>query len=163
MGLFDNLFGKKEEANVETVSATKGVRFKEEMIKDLKEDHQKLFALYGSMIEDCKAEKFDSVLESLTEFSLELDMHIYIENTQLYTYIKNYFDSDESQKKFIDKVQHGMDGIAKAVEDFGEKWSDRGINNLNKDDFISELEGLGKTLTKRTSMEEARLYTLYQS
>jgi len=162
MGLLSSIFGKKEK-KVDNSSNVNGVRYKEDLIEGiLLEDHKELFKIYGEILEQLDRNDFSGVYENLDEFKSQLNMHIYIENTQLYTYIKNYFNEDASQLKFIEQVQNDMDGIADAVSNFIEKWIDLEISSDNKEEFKKELEGIGKVLTKRTKMEEARLYTLYQ-
>ena len=163
MGLFDTIFGSKREKKVESGSTNKGIRYKSDLIDMLEEDHQSLFGLYGDMISGCDANEYDLVLSKLKEFKTELGMHIYIENIQLYTYIKNYFESEADQLVFIEQVQEEMDGIVKAVVDFAESWNATGIDKENISTFKEQLEGIGAVLTKRTKMEETRLYTLYQS
>jgi regulator of sigma D len=163
MGLLNSLFGNKSEEKKEVGKTINGVRYKDDLIDLLLEDHNSLFEIYGNIMEQLEKDDFNGIYDNLHLFKSELNMHIYIENTQLYTYVKNYFDSDISQLKFIEQVQQDMDGIAEAVGTFIDKWVDISISPENKDEFKAELEGIGKVLTKRTKMEESRLYTLYQN
>lgn len=161
MGILNSIFGKKEEKKQE-VTNNKGIRYKDDLIGMLIEDHQGLFSLYGGILEDIKKEDFDGILDKLNEFKTEIGMHVYIENIQLYTYIKTYFEDQSEQLGFIEQVQKDMDKIVKTVVDFVEFWTNNGINKENIESFQEELEGIGSALTKRTKMEETRLYTLYQ-
>jgi len=72
------------------------------------------------------------------------------------------FAEDAAVAGFISEVRREMDGIAHAAVRFVNTYAVPSFTAELKASFAEELSAIGNVLVKRVSMEESRLYTLYQ-
>ena len=154
----------KENKNEEEIAKAKkeNLNFNPKLIPMLKKDHKKLFELYEELMEIGKNGEVKEIHDRLVDFKMALEVHLMVEDTQLYGYLKKKYADDKMVSSFILDVQKEMSTIAKNVLFFIRKYSDAREFQKYKDHFIEDLDSIGKVLSKRIEMEESRLYTLYQ-
>ena len=167
MGFITNLLNlfkddEKEDSGVTDVKQV-NLNYNSKLVSMLESDHRKLFELYGELIEIFNLDNnFRNVNAKLIEFKMALEIHLMVEDTQLYGYLEQKYADNQMVTGFIKDVQNEMKLIAETAILFIRKYADVRMYNENKNNFIRDLEGIGKVLTKRIEMEESRLYTLYQ-
>lgn len=163
MGLFSFLFGsKKTEENTETMPRV-GISYDASLIQKLKEDHQELVKLFAAIKSAAAEGKFNDVPKILSEFKLALQTHLAMENVRFYVYVQQLYANDVDTSDFITGLRSEMNGIARVVMKFTEKYSAVLLNQANAASFNVELEEIGAVLVKRVQLEETRLYSLYRS
>ena len=167
MGFVKNLLGrfkskKTKHEEVDTIQK-ESLDYNDNLINMLKNDHQTLFELYGDIQKQFEKDNdFEKMKICINDFKLALEIHLMVEDTQLYGYIKRTNENNVMISEFIDDVQHEMESIATEAMIFIKKYTDHKLYDENLDNFLEDLGGIGTVLTKRIEMEEKRLYTLYQ-
>lgn len=174
MGFFSQLFGNtpapakvtqrvaEVKANVEERRQDGTIRFDPELIGKLKDDHHELFRIYADLVAAKDKDDFKLVAQLLHDFKLMLQTHLMVENVHFYVYLQQQFSADAEIAGFISDVRKEMDGIARTAVRFVNTYSVPDYTPELKASFAEELSAIGNVLVKRVSMEEARLYTLYQ-
>ena len=159
---FLSLFKKKENQEKNEKKLEKNLNYNPKLINDLKEDHKSLFELYNEIVKIYKnnPNNFKMLSEKLHDFKIALEVHLMVEDTQLYSYLETKYN-DEFHKKFIKDLEHEMDIIAKEVINFIRKYSDYQMFKNYQKNFINDAQNIAKVLTKRVDIEEKRLYKLY--
>lgn len=138
------------------------IHFDPELIGKLKGDHQELFRIYGDLVAAKDKGDFESMPQLLKDFKFVLQTHLMVENVRFYVYLQQQFSADTDITAFIADVRKEMDGIARAAVRFVNTYSVPNYTPELKTAFAGDLGAIGNVLTKRVSMEESRLYTLYQ-
>ncbi len=165
MGFFSRFFGgsnKNQPIEDIRLEPTTGIKYHPDLVADLKNDHQALFALYGSLVALSKEERFRELPKKLQEFKIALQSHILVENVQFYVYLQNKLKDDPMNLEFIKEVRKEMNHIARIVVNFTKKYERVGFSVTQKREFVKELETIGGVLTQRIKMEETKLYILYK-
>lgn len=165
MGLFSFLFGssgKETDAGRETAPRV-GISYDPLLIGKLKEDHQELVKLFTAIKKAATEGKFTEIPNILSEFKLALQTHLAVENVRFYVYVQQLYANDLDTSDFITGLRSEMNGIARAVMKFTEKYSAVQLTHSTVTSFNSELDEIGTVLTKRVVLEENRLYSLYRS
>lgn len=137
------------------------IHYSPTLIGELKEDHQKLFALYGEIQASFDQGDYASVSKQLNEFRHELHGHLLTENVRLYIYLDHMFGCDEMSSALIRSFRREMDGIAKTALNFLKKYEAIGVDKELANAFAKDFASLGTVLTERTKREESVLYPLY--
>lgn len=174
MGFISRLFGKKplektvlnqsnnlQPATNNNFNSNIKINYKPELIDSLKNDHQKLFEIYGDLVNYASTNDFLKIPHKLNELKLALQGHVLVENVHFYVYVQEKHKNDLLNSEFIKDVRREMNTIAKVVVDFVKKYQMKQFNNEVKVGFLEELTGIGEALTQRVEMEESKLYTLY--
>jgi len=166
MGFLRKLLGleKKEEASGRKgISIEETFEYEEDLIDQFKDDHLELFEIFAQIKETYEEnpEFSHKLVDLLDEFKTGLEMHILVEDKKLYTYLRKKYGGDELHEAMLNDLQRNMTKIAKSVIFFVKKYSNRENFERNKDKFLKDLGEVGDTLTKRTSMEERKLYPMY--
>lgn len=173
MGFFSKLFGsQKKDNNANSSILNKelpnkpltpkvNISYKENLVDSLKNDHQKLFEIYGELINLTNSNDFLKIPGKLGELKLALQAHVLVENVHFYVYVQEKHKDDPINSEFIHDVRKDMNTIARVVVDFVKKYQMKVFTNEVKVAFFEELNAIGDALTKRIDMEEAQLYTLY--
>jgi regulator of sigma D len=159
-GLFKKKAPTSRVNETESVSAS-GIRYKPELINDLKQDHIRLLEIYTDIQLACEIKDFEKVANTLTTFRNELEDHLLKENINLYIYLSHLLKGDEMNSSLISTFRKEMDGIAKVALKFIVKYESIATDkNLHKE-FAEELKTIGEVLGARIKREESVLYTLY--
>ncbi|WP_187648232.1 hemerythrin domain-containing protein [Nitrosophilus labii] len=161
-----NLFKEKRDDRKSKYNTEfqKNEDFNESLIDDLKNDHKTLFKIYSEIKElyENNPSNYKDISEKLHDFKLTLEVHLMVEDSQLYTYLEKKYSDNKTYEKFIKDVEHEMATIAKEVLNFIRKYNDYQMYQKYNNDFLNELENIGNVLTKRVELEEKRLYSLYK-
>lgn len=137
------------------------IHYHPELIGKLKQDHQALLALFGSIQAAFAAGRLQEVVGHLDAFRTGIQSHLLIENVRLYIYLEHQLAGDEASHQLIHDFRHEMDGIGKAVVGFLAKYKDLSVDTNLVASFGRDLEAVGKVLVDRIQREEATLYPLY--
>jgi regulator of sigma D len=165
MGIFSFLFGSSEkaaEATKETPTST-GISYDVALIQKLKEDHQELVKLFTAIKSAATEGHFAEIPKILSEFKLALQTHLAVENVRFYVYVQQIYANDTDTSDFISGLRTEMNGIARVVMKFTEKYGATQLSHFNVAGFLAELDEIGSVLVKRVQLEESRLYALYRS
>ncbi len=168
MGFIDKLLNIFREEKREEKKEVKDIRrenldYNENLIDMLVSDHKELIKLFQEMKEQFeKNSDFRKMLQKINDFKLALEIHLMVEDSQLYGYIENMNRDNEMMVAFVKDVQNEMKSIAEEVILFIRKYTDYRMYHENKDSFLKDLNKIGEVLTKRIEMEEKRLYSLYR-
>jgi hypothetical protein len=137
------------------------IHYHPELIGKLKQDHQALLALFGSIQAAFAAGRLQEVAGHLDAFRTGIQSHLLIENVRLYIYLEHQLAGDEASHQLIHDFRHEMDGIGKAVVGFLAKYKDLSVDTNLVASFGRDLEAVGKVLVDRIQREETTLYPLY--
>ncbi len=137
------------------------IHYHPELIGKLKQDHQALLALFGSIQTAFMEGRLQTVVGHLDTFRTGIQSHLLIENVRLYIYLEHQLADDETSYQLIHDFRHEMDGIGKAVVGFLAKYKDLSVDTNLVASFGRDLEAVGKVLVDRIQREEATLYPLY--
>ncbi|HGY55230.1 MAG TPA: hemerythrin domain-containing protein [Caldithrix abyssi] len=101
-----------------------------------------------------------TVRSLLSTLAGKLSIHLAMEDKSLYPKLMQNSNPDvkATAKKFIDE----MGGIAKAFDNYKNKWPHAMAIQKNPNDFISETKTLFNVLSKRIEKENKELYPLLE-
>lgn len=162
MGLFSSLFGSRQKETEETLPRM-GIGYDALLIHKLKEDHQELVKIFTAIKTAANEKRFREIPKILPEFKLALQTHLAVENVRFYVYVQQLYANDVDTSDFITGLRSEMNGIARAVIKFTEKYSVTELTHSTVASFKAELDEIGSVLVKRVQLEESRLYALYHS
>ena len=159
MGFFKD--DKQEHEDVKTIKK-ESLSYNKDLIGLLESDHKKILELYGAMKKQFQENnEYKEMLHRINDFKLALEIHLMVEDTQLYGYLAKKNEGNDMMNSFVVDVQNEMKSIAEEVILFIRKYTDYRMYHENKSSFLNDLEAIGSVLVKRVEMEESRLYTLY--
>ena len=126
--------------------------YNDKLIKTLQKDHQKLFSLFIPLEEMFENEK--KFKKQLEKFLKELELHLTLENSKLYTYLeKKYKYCDTSEISYIKtEIQNNASLFEKLLEY---------VNNKETEKAKETFEAIKNFLVKRIKFEEEFLYEAY--
>jgi hypothetical protein len=138
-----------------------GIHYDPLLIDKLKEDHVELVKIFTAISAAATEQRFGDIPALLSEFKLALQTHLAVENVRFYVYVQQTYAQDIDTSDFVNGLRTEMNGIARAVVKFTEKYSATPPLAETVAEFIEELGGIGAVLVKRVQLEETRLYSLY--
>ncbi|MBN2823813.1 MAG: hemerythrin domain-containing protein [Campylobacterales bacterium] len=160
MGFIKNLMGhfkKQKHIEIENLS------YNGELIAMLQHDHQQLFEIFRDIQAQYKNDNTFASMESLiNDFKLALEIHLMMEDTQLYGYLRQITPDESEDHAFVNEMQEEMSEYVKKIIKFIDKYSDEKSYTKNVAKFLDELGSVGMILTQRFNTEEERLYPLYK-
>lgn len=137
------------------------IHFSEDLIPQLKKDHQDLLALYGQIKEHFEQGNYKEVTRLLDSLRQALQGHLLTENIRLYIYLDRSMAHDELNADLVRGFRREMDIIAKTAMAFLKKYEMIGVDAELAKHFAVDFENLGKVLVERINREENTLYLLY--
>ena len=157
------LFKKKSEARPEKASAstTPGISYDPELIGQLADEHQSLLSIFGEMSDAAEKQNWPLTQKHLKSFATALRGHLLAENVKLYVYLSKSFASDPETQNIAKEFRKEMMHIGRAVNQFVTRYEVAAWSEEMKENFSSELAGIGEVLVKRIEHEEQSLYPLY--
>ncbi|MBN2824238.1 MAG: hemerythrin domain-containing protein [Campylobacterales bacterium] len=168
MGFIKDLLHRLKKKNdiqplEEDLKAThESINYNAQLINMLENDHEQLFTLYHQIQEQfAQDSNFKQMQSVLNDFKLALEIHLMVENTQLYDYIRYKNKENNNSNEFVDSVQDEMKTIADNAMAFIQKYSTQKGYEENIDHFLEDLSKIGITFSKRIIVEESKLYPLY--
>lgn len=164
------LFGSKAESSPKPENAQEGetVRhlpsqtcYDANLIRKLRDDHAQLLHMFNEINTVSECGGYVALPDLFASFRLALQTHLMVENVQFYTYMQKFFGKDADLLNFINDIKKEMDSIARAVMHFVSTHTTQEIIEENISGFKNELNEIGSILSKRISLEETRLFSLY--
>lgn len=138
------------------------IRYDPELVRGLKQDHQLLLDIYGSIRKAAAAGDLASVQTRLEHFRIVLQDHLLKENVRLYVYLEHMLQADPTSHEMMHGFRHEMDGIGKTVVGFLNRYKFIAGNPSLAAAFAVELDSIGQALGARIRREEETLYPMYQ-
>lgn len=151
---------EKAQEEVHTAPGTQ-IRYSEDLIDSLQDDHQVLLKLYGEINEAFEEKRYADVSEMLVSFKGGLNAHLLTENVRLYIYLQHALANDPTSSELIHGFRKEMDEIAKVALNFLKKYETIGVDEDLAAHFANDFATIGKVLVERIEKEEATLYPLY--
>ncbi|MEJ2622265.1 MAG: hemerythrin domain-containing protein [Candidatus Thiodiazotropha sp.] len=137
------------------------VYFDEDLIDQLKDEHQILLGLYSKISQAYKNKKYKRVSKLLGDFKHEVYSHFLLENIKLYIYLRNTLHHDHHSSKIMRFFQKEINQIGKVVDQFIDHYADVQWTNDEIARFEGDLRNIGNALVTRINREEKFLYPLY--
>lgn len=162
MAIF-SLFGNKKETEASGESTQVGISYDPLLVQKLKEDHRDLVKIFTAIKSAAVEGQFGDIPAILSDFKLALQTHLAVENVRFYVYVQQSYAHDVDTSDFITGLRSEMNGIARAVMKFTDKYSAARPTPASVADFLVELDEIGTVLVKRVQLEESRLYSLYHA
>jgi len=164
MGFVKNLMHKIKKNRDMKPLKNENLNYNDNLIAMLKNDHEELFTLYRSIQEQFKSDSdFEKMKSVMNDFKVALEIHLMVEDAQLYGYIKNINQDNEMTYEFVNDVQKEMAKVAKKVLLFIDKYTNEKKYAKQSEHFLDDLGEVGMVLTQRFDMEEKQLYSLYKA
>ncbi len=162
--MFFWLFGKSNKKDEPTKQSLPGteVYYHPNLLEELLSDHVDLLKLFGKIEAAYKKNDTKLTIKTLNEFSNELRMHLLIENTKLYIYLRHSLTNMPEQAKMAREFQQEMRGIGKVLNEFVTKFSVETWSDEEREEFGRRLADIGGILVHRIETEEETLYPLYK-
>lgn len=176
MFLFDLLFGRRKPRGTaaaqpakvpapEAVGATAPgtlIRHDPALVAALKQDHQLLLEIFGSIRNAAAAGDLRAVQKRLEHFRIVLQDHLLKENVRLYVYLEHLLRSDPTSHELMHGFRHEMDAIGKTVVGFLGRYKFIAGEPALAASFGAELDAIGQALAARIRREEDTLYPMYR-
>lgn len=128
----------------------------------LRRQHKDLLEIAAEISSHLNSDKLskdaNEVRSLLSQLFGKLNVHLTLEDQVLYPQLINHSDEKikETAKRFVDQ----MGGIADALKDYKNKWSNAIKIQKAADDFINDTKGIFDALAKRIEKENNELYVL---
>jgi hemerythrin superfamily protein len=160
MGFIKNLM---ERFKKNEVMAIENLNYSPNLITMLQSDHQQLFEIYRTLQTQYKIDNSFGAMESLiNEFKLAFELHLMMEDTQLYGYLRAATLEDSDNHALVNEMQEQMNPIIKKIIKLIHLYSDEKSYQKNVDKLLDDLGAMGMILTQRFNTEEEKLYPLYK-
>lgn len=104
-------------------------------------------------------EKLRQLSSLLAKLTGKLTLHLAMEDKVLYPSLLG--SSDGGAKGVAQKYMTEMGGIAKAYEQYSQKWKTPQVIQANPEQFCGDTKNLFDALGKRIAKEESELYPMY--
>ncbi|WP_299599091.1 hemerythrin domain-containing protein [uncultured Microbulbifer sp.] len=133
------------------------------LINTLKGDHKDLINIYQRIwSEGYEQQDFRKIAELLKAFKSTFQAHLIKENVSFYVYLEQSLHEDAHTLQIVKDFRTDMNDIANAVVQFCKRYSREIFTGQMLMDFKQDYEKIGEALTRRVSLEERELYTLYR-
>lgn len=133
------------------------------LIYALKNDHQDLIRTFQrAWSEGYEQRDFEKVAQLLTQFKSNFQAHLIKENVSFYVYLEQSLTNDVHTLQIVKEFRTDMNDIANAVVQFCKRYSRPSHTQAMLLEFKRDYEKIGEALTRRVSLEEKELYTLYR-
>ncbi|WP_078086042.1 hemerythrin domain-containing protein [Microbulbifer mangrovi] len=141
----------------------RSISFDPNLIHNLKSDHKELIQIYQRIwSEGYEMQDFRKISELLKVFKSTFQAHLIKENVSFYVYLEQSLSNDSHTLQIVKDFRTDMNDIANAVVQFCKRYSREVFTGKMLMDFKQDYEKIGEALTRRVSLEERELYTLYR-
>ncbi|MFV8783223.1 hemerythrin domain-containing protein [Microbulbifer sp. SA54] len=138
------------------------INYDPSLIMTLKGDHHELVQIYRRVwSEGYEKQDFRKVAALLKTFKSTFQAHLIKENVSFYVYLEQSMAGDSHTLQIVKDFRTDMNDIANAVVQFCKRYSREVFTGEMLMDFKQDYEKIGEALTRRVSLEERELYTLY--
>lgn len=149
--------------SIKPLSPERGViRYDAGLVNQLKDEHQDLLQTYFAIQRSGEDGHVSHLPDLLEKFKMAFLNHVALENVKFYVYMQNHWVADSDTMGFIANVRKEMNTISRAVVKFVDSHLAESPSPPSLARFNSELQQIGEVLSKRISMEEQELYSLYR-
>ena len=131
------------------------------LINNLKEDHQYLLSLYGSVLQSSQKFQYAQIFEKLQIFEKSFKMYLYSKNVKLYAYLEQTLKEEVEEFKKMRKFRREMRILETEINQFLTIWMELDLSSQNIQEFTDDLKEIGHVLVKRIESEENVLYPIY--
>lgn len=133
------------------------------LVNALKKDHHTLIDIFQrAWSEGYERQDYRRLAELLTEFKSGFQAHLIKENVRFYVYLEQTLADDVHTLQIVKDFRSDMNEIANAVVQFCKRYTHEAYTAEMIRDFKRDYQQIGEALTRRVSLEEQELYTLYQ-
>lgn len=150
-----------EQANTSPQAQTSGIPFYENLISDLKDDHQQLDIIYNDVIALVEKNKIEKAAARLKDYGALLKSHLLTENMRLYIYLQQKVADDAVNTQLVRAFRKEMDGIAMPVLNFLDRYANSLAIKNSLLEFTQEFRKINDSVHERMQREEQTLYPLY--
>ncbi|WP_406828007.1 hemerythrin domain-containing protein [Microbulbifer sp. ARAS458-1] len=160
--LFSNKSRDTDKEQDSSSNSRRTIKYDPSLILALKNDHHELINIYHRIwSEGYEQQNYRKLSELLGVFKSTFQAHLIKENVSFYVYLEQSLAEDRHTLQIVKDFRTDMNDIANAVVQFCKRYS---RDNLTREDLVrfkGEYEKIGEALTRRVSLEEKELYTLY--
>ena len=143
-------------------SSRRTIKYDPSLILALKNDHHELVNIFHRIwSEGFERQNFRKLSELLGVFKSTFQAHLIKENVSFYVYLEQSLNDDRHTLQIVKDFRTDMNDIANAVVQFCKRYSREVFTRDDLIRFKSDYEKIGEALTRRVSLEEKELYTLY--
>jgi molybdopterin converting factor small subunit len=128
--------------------------FNDKLINKLKKDHMTLLNIFSLLKSSIENQQTKKSLKTLNKFLKELELHLLLENSQLYTHIETKYKL--CNLKNIQDIKNEIEKNSFLFEELKSFIEEKNFNEAKK-----TLEKIEDFLLKRIQYEEKKLYKLY--
>lgn len=133
------------------------------LISALKKDHQTLVQIFQRIwSEGFEQQNFRQLAHLMTLFKSGFQAHLIKENVRFYVHLEQALAEDVHTLQIVKDFRTDMNEIATAVVQFCKRYTHEAFTPEMVRDFRHDYQKIGEALTRRVSLEEEELYTLYQ-
>ncbi|WP_269914606.1 hemerythrin domain-containing protein [Acinetobacter sp. HY1485] len=157
----NNLNLSEHERTIDKNTQAEQIHYNENLVNNLKEDHQKLLFLYGSIVESGSKFQYAQILEKLQQFKKTFNIQLYSKNVKLYAYLEQSLKEEIEEFKKIRIFRREMRNLETEINKFLNTWIDIDLSSHNIQEFSADLREIGQVLVKRIESEENLLYPIY--
>lgn len=170
MGFFRRMLGKAD-SNLDVIarpasapSTANGVGYDGALVDTLLTHHAQLGKLFSGIKINAKAGNYDETRSLLLRFKTSLQSHILTENVRFYSYVEKTLANDSESTRTMHDFRHEMNGIARTVTGFVDKWQGREFATVTeRTQFFADYAAVEKLLAQRFDNEENNLYPIYRA
>lgn len=159
------LFGSDNSTKRQEPSAgqNRTINYDPSLINGLTKDHHHLVDIFQRIwSEGYERHDYPRLAQLLTEFKSGFQAHLIKENVRFYVYLEQSLAGDTHTLQIVRDFRTDMNEIATAVVQFCKRYTREAFTMEMVRDFPGDYQKIGEALTRRVSLEEKELYTLYQ-
>lgn len=150
-----------EQAKSSSQGQASGIPFYENLISDLKDDHQQLDIIYNDVIKLVEQHNAEKAAARLKDYGTLLKSHLLTENMRLYIYLQQKVADDAVNTQLVRAFRKEMDSIAMPVLKFLDRYANSLAIKNSLSEFAQEFEKINNSVHERMQREEETLYPLY--
>lgn len=174
LGFISNIFGSDASADAKYARTAQAqprtradqgrtIKYDPTLISGLTQDHQELVDIFRRMwTEGYERQNYRKLAHLVTMFKSNFQAHLIKENVRFYVYLEQTLANDRHTLQIVKDFRTDMNGIASAVVNFCKRYSRENFTAELVRDFKNDYQQIGEALTRRITLEEKELYTLYQ-
>jgi len=124
----------------EVESIAQNIDHDDELIAMLENDHQQLFEIYHALQDQFKEDNAFSKMKSLLDdFKVALEIHLMVEKSKLYNYIRAHNQNDKTCVEFVDNAEDEMKLLTDEILAFIQQYSTQTEYEKSIGHFLADL------------------------
>ncbi len=157
----DNHAQELSSAAIANALLTGEIAYDEDLITELKRDHQGLVRILAEISGAAASERYEEIPRLLGRLKIAVQSHIMTENLEFYAFLQHKLGDDRQTAQYVEALRKEMDGVARDVVEFAEAHSSTTLTAESAGAFSHHLREIGEILLRRFEIEETELYPLY--